>query len=88
MWDYLNANFEASIANSRLQRLVSLSTASIERKKARALGAEVVKAVSIFQIFGNRHGMRAEFEIVEAALNHVSRRDLAAAIEDLLSSKF
>lgn len=89
LWDYLNANFELSIVNSFAAKEWYLSIECVQRaeKSCNQLATELVKAVSILQIFGSRHGIRPEVETVRAALNHSSKKNIQKAIQDLLDNK-
>ena len=89
LWDYLNANFELSIANSPAAKdwFLSIECAQRAEKSCNQLAVELVKTVSILQIFGNRHGIRPEVETIRAALNQSSKQKVQKAIKDLLANK-
>lgn len=89
LWNYLNANFESSIANSPMSKDWYLSIDCVNRadRKINPTAVDIVKAISIFQVFGARYGIRADIENIRTALNHVPAKTLSDATQLLLKNK-
>jgi len=83
LWDYLRANFEASILASPDSHRWSLAVDALERCEAKGGSADhlaLVKTVALVDLFKERSGLKASRELLTLALPGLD----AARLEELL----
>jgi hypothetical protein len=86
LWDYLRANLEPSILASPDGHRWALVTEALERCEAiggDALHVNLLKTIAVIDLFKERSGLTANFEILRTCFCDISSNDLNEALTQL-----
>ena len=86
LWDYLRANLEPSILASPDGHRWALATEALERCESiggDALQIKLLKTIAIIDLFKERSGLTANFEILQTCFREVSHNTLKEALAQL-----
>ncbi len=86
LWDYLRANLEPSILSSPDGHRWALATEALER--CESLGGDILhikllKTISIIDLFKERSGLTAKFDLLSDCLPEISKEVLQQALSQL-----
>jgi hypothetical protein len=87
-WDYLHTNFEPAILASPDGHRWAGCVEAIERTEARflPLHVELVKTVSLIEIFRNGSGLAAEEGLLNSCVNQKDAESITSALSELCSA--
>ena len=91
LWDYLRANLEPSILASPDGHRWALAAESLERCEAingEALHLRLLKTIAVIDLFKERSGLAANFELLRTCFPKTSDRALKRALTKLDKSSF
>ncbi|MVF23129.1 ATP-binding protein [Methylocaldum sp. BRCS4] len=86
LWDYLRANLEPSILASPDGHRWALAAEALERCESiggDALHIKLLKTIAVIDLFKERSGLVANFELLCACLPRSSPKDIRTALSDL-----
>ncbi|MCY4184630.1 MAG: hypothetical protein OXD45_04855 [Rhodobacteraceae bacterium] len=91
LWDYLRANLEPSILSSPDGHKWALATEAIER--CESIGGDILqikllKTISVIDLFKERSGLIANFELLKTCFQNISDKDLERALSKLDDGSF
>lgn len=87
-WDYLRANFEASIFASNDGHRWAACAEAVERTEARfsSLHVDLVKTVGLVDLLRNGSGLASESELLECSVSNATSKNVKSALSDLASA--
>ena len=91
LWDYLRANLEPAILSSPDGHKWALATEAIERCESIGgdfLQIKLLKTISVIDLFKERSGLIANFELLKTCFQDISDKDLENALSKLDDGSF